>query len=113
MYLLKDNKIINVDTSEDRSQPAITAIKTVEQLKEEHARINMSDAIKKDQIYTLNWIDDYGKGEFCFKMTQSPYDDNSGLKNGHGVHRTKGRAIMNMLENGFRVFNGDVEITKP
>lgn len=107
MYLLKDNKIVNISLQEDKTTEVL-ATKTREQLLEEY---NKPEVIVKDKIFKLNWVDDTGRGELCFQVIQSEYLDNSGTGNGHGVFRTKGQAIMNMLENGFTVTIDGKEFT--
>ena len=108
MILLKDNKLIYVDTSED-TESTIIAVKSLEELKKE----KHNSFYTKDVEYTLG-LPRYPDAErmYLFKMTKSPYKDDSGSGDGFtGAHQTKGQAISKMLEDGFRVYQDGVEIS--
>ena len=107
MILLKDNKLIYVDTSED-TVSTIIAVKSLEELnKEKH-----NSFYTKDIEYTLG-SPRYPDAEriYLFRMSKSPYKDDSGIGDGfNGAHQTKGQAISKMLEDGFRVYQDGIEI---
>ncbi len=114
MYLLRNNKIIHISLDEDCINNKITAIKSVEQLHKESLASTINDSIVKDKIFTLGFEHAGKTGTkdgYLFRITQSQYSDNSGLKGGMGVHTSKGEAIKRALELGYKVFNGDIEIT--
>ena len=110
MLLLQNNKLIYVDTSED-IKSTITAVKSLEELnKEKYGYLYI-----KDVEYTLG-SPRYPDAErkYLFKMTKSPYKDDSGIGDGfNGAHQTKGQAISKMLEDGFRVYQDGIEILLP
>ncbi len=105
MYLLRDNKIIIVDVSEDAINN-IKSIKTVEELKKEYN----SSSIVKDKISTLTYYRG-NKSGWVFEITQSQFTDDSGIGHGNGIHETKGDAIMVQLRSGYKVYINDKEIT--
>lgn len=107
MILLQNNKLVYVDTSED-IKSTITAVKSLEELnKEKHSHYHV-----KDVEYTLGFTEYFdAERKYLFKMTKSPYKDDSGIGYGfNGAHQTKGQAISKMLEDGFRVYQDGVEI---
>lgn len=110
MLLLKQGQLVSIDTSEERTLNApIIAIRTLEEYNTEHPR---KDYRIDDEEYTLGYskYPDGGKIHL-FKMTKSPYNDGSGIGNGfNGAHETIGEAIARMQQDGFRVYQGDVEI---
>lgn len=108
--ILKDNKLVVVSLEEDDNKNII-AIKSLETLKKEPYH----EKAVKDEIYKLKWVDhsrsfSENPKHFCFSRTQSPWLDDSGLGNGHGVYLTKGDAIADMLKDGYTVFNDYMEI---
>lgn len=107
MLLLQDNQLVYVDMSED-TKSTIIAVKSLDELKNENTR----SYYVKDVEYTLG-LPKYPDAEriYLFKMTKSPYRDDSGIGDGYnGAHQTKGQAISKMLEDGFRVYQNGVEI---
>ena len=107
MLLLKNNKLVYVDMSED-TKSTIIAVKSLEELKKE----KHNSFYTKDVEYTLGSPRyPVAEGVYLFKMTKSPYNDDSGIGDGYnGVHQTKGQAISITLEDGFRVYQDEVEI---
>ena len=107
MLILQNNKLVYVDMSED-TKSTIIAVKSLEELKKE----KHNPFYTKDVEYTLG-LPRYPDAErmYLFKMTKSPYKDDSGIGDGfNGAHQTKGQAISKMLEDGFRVYQDEVEI---
>lgn len=112
MLILRDNKLINIDISEDKTNTSIIARKSLETLiTEHHKRFNgkYKHNFIDEQEYTLSYSRD--DKEYIFRCTKSEYGDKSSLGYGHGIYRTKGEAIQDMLNDGFTVFNGDIQIT--
>jgi hypothetical protein len=113
MTLLRDNKLITVDTSEDKDN-TIIAIKSLDYLL---ANEKYHDKAVSDKIYTLRWEENNrtftsAPDHYIFRCSQSCWADGSGMNGGYtGMQLTKGDAIKLMLKDGFRVYNGDIEIT--
>lgn len=118
MLILKDNKLQWIDVSEDASdkETGIYAIKTVDILLKEQEELNKNSFMKstitysKDKISKLAYSHKFGG--WIFTVTQSEFSDDSGLGSGNGIHETKGVAISAQLKSGYKVFNGNIEITK-
>lgn len=112
MLLLKQGKIVQVDTSESGlSNDPIIAIRTLEEYNKQHPQKHYRVG---DEEYTLGYskYPDGGKIHL-FKMSKSPYFDNSGIGDGfgfNGAHESKGEAIARMQQEGFKVYQGGVEI---
>jgi hypothetical protein len=98
MILLRDGKLVKVDTNEDKV--AIIAVKTVDILKQE-CPTQIND-IKRDKIYKLSY--DCDKDKYIFMLSQTPYgDDPFNKENGVGISgtgwcNTKGDAISKMID---------------
>lgn len=111
MKLLRNNKIIDVDIHEDRS--FIIGIKSLEMLKAKWPNTpSVRDSYIKDEIVTMEYINEREDSKpYVFRTTQSPYSDGSGLNHGYGTYKSKGEAIINLISNGFKVYNNGIEIT--
>ena len=109
MLLLKQGKIVQVDTSESGlSNNPIIAVRTLKEYNTPHPNSRHIG----DEEYTLGYSKYLDGGKIhLFKMSKSPYSDNSGIGDGfNGAHETKGEAIARMQQDGFKVYQGGVEI---
>ena len=107
MVLLQNNKLVQIDTRED-SYSTVTAVKSLEALKKDNP-ISYHD---KPVEYTLTY--NKGSNTYLFKMTKSPFKDDSEIGNGYNGHYfTKGYAILAMINAGFRVYQDEVEVILP
>lgn len=97
MLLFRDNKIISIDDTEDDKSNIIA-------IEEKN-----TDSMIRDRIYKL-----FSESEgYIFRVTQSPYADDSGLNGGiDGYHRTIASAILGAITYKKKVFNGNVEIKR-
>lgn len=94
MYLLKDNKLVYIDTKED-SIKDITIVVTIAQLNKHWEDLGIKNTTEyvADKIYQMHcerYKDDFG---YIFRVVQSEYADKSNLNNGLGMHNTLGDAI--------------------
>ena len=107
MVLLQNNKLVQLDTRED-SFSTIIAVKSLEVLKED----NTTTFHVKSVEYTLTIIKKYDENkQYLFVMTKSPFKDDSGIGNGYkSTYFTKGNAILDMINDGFRVYQNGIEI---
>ena len=99
MILLKDGKLVSIDTREDNNVEII-AVKTADILKqEEHFH---ADKIVRDKIYKMTY--DIHKNKYIFMLSQTPYGEDPESRSygvgvtGAGFFNTKGEAISKMLE---------------
>ena len=113
MILIRDNKLVRIDTSEvslDKSN--FIAKKTLEMLKEEYSKgtyfKTLCESVVRDEIYKMICQDD---GKYNFICIQSCWKDDSSLKTFITQGKTKGELILATINYGYKVFNGDVEIT--
>lgn len=107
MILLKNNKLVYIDTSED-DKSHIIATKSLEELSKSFYK----EYLDKDIEYTLGTpiFPDVARS-YIFKMTKSPYKDGSGIGTSfNGTYATKGEAINDILKAGFKVYKDGVEI---
>lgn len=102
MILLKNDRIVNVDTSEDTLR-SMTIVKSLEQLKKEHPN---STYHVQDCVGTIKCR--YGENMSCCyygMREQSEYNDGSGMDTGIvGGHPTKGEFILACWKYNYRVF---------
>lgn len=96
MLLLRNKRLVIVDTSEDSLEDnEILAIK----------KPNPKARVKevKDTIYKLMPLVNTNsiRCEYNFYMIQSPYEDNSGIGEGYNPQETKGACIQHMLHDDF------------
>ena len=104
MLLLRNNKIVNIDVSEDMFKDNdFKAIRTLEMLKADGNR-----HASKDEIYEM-CVD--SSGNFNFKCIQSCYSDDSSLGKYITSRATKGELVHSTIGYGYKVFNGEIEIT--
>lgn len=103
MYLLKDNKLIHIETRED-SMKDITILITLEQLQEDHEEKfgRKNEHYIGDKVYTL-FAEHGDRFGYCFRVTQSEYKDKSNMNNGLGFHDTIGDAIKSAMHKGLIV----------
>lgn len=99
MLLFRNNQLISIDNRED-SKDDLRVIRTVKEL-------NSSLCIK-DAVYALKCFDD----GYTFVTITSPFSDNSGLnKRLTSPRQTIGGAIKEAQQQGYKVFNKDIEIS--
>jgi len=109
MLLLRNNKLFRINTSEDLIRDNdFKAIKTLEMLKAENNR----HAIRDTVYVMVSDTDSKDRETYNFRRIQSPYSDNSGLNQGLvGSCETRGKAVYEAIRYGYKVYNGDIEIT--
>lgn len=112
MYLLRNNKLEQVSLSEDDYCGHNTAVLTKETSAERRAAESKTPHdMVRDKIYTMEYTD--GKG-YIFRVTQSPWSDNSGMSNGLDVyHRSIGDCVYSAMKYGYTVYNKDQQIEPP
>lgn len=111
MLLLKNNKIINVDISEDVTNEVL-AIRSFDILSNKDSKYYNSHAVREVVYRLIMHNDSVDYGKYNFRVVKSQYNDNSSLGNYYRVFDTKGEAISRMLEDGFIVTIDGIEITK-
>lgn len=114
MLILRDNKVINLDTSEDTLKDLII-VKSLEELQREcnfHGHV-------QDCVGTIKWkYPDHGEVPYYYGMrTQSEFSDGEGMDSGLvGAAPTKGEFIYNAWKYHYRVFTKQggrwIELTK-
>lgn len=100
MILFKDNKLMAINTCEDD----YSSLKFI-RLKD-YSEHYTHDEIRKIIVHS----EGVHHGMYNLIIVQSPYSDGSGYKY-YNTYNTIGELIYDVTKDGFRVFNGDIEIT--
>lgn len=104
MRIYQNGKIIRINTQED-NYINIKAIMPLNKLDSKYA--------VKDEIYKMVFHDNnYSAYKYNFKVIQSQYSDDSSLDNYYMNFDTVAEGILRMLNDGFKVFDGNIELTR-